>query len=83
MVKDPELRALRRDLRALLSAWRRTLKEDKAQGRRSSGSVAGVYYRGIADAMALCIQQLNSVMFSLSGGAPAHAGAPRFPRRRL
>jgi len=81
---NPELLALRRDLRALLAAWRRTLKEDRRQlGRERRLSYTRSYYRGIVDGTRLYIDQLNTVMYSLSGGAPAHAGAPRFPRRRL
>jgi hypothetical protein len=80
---NQDLLALRRDLRALLSAWRRTLKADKRIAAcHPQDSRSRSYLRGCADAQALCIQQLNTVMFSLSGGAPAHAGAPRFPRRR-
>jgi hypothetical protein len=91
-VKDPELRALRRDLRALLAAWRRTLAEDKRQLRRcrlSRRRFTGLpttrsYYRGIVDGTSLQIDQLKSVMFPLPHheGALPHGGAPSSLRGR-
>ena len=74
---NQDLLALRRDLRALLAAWRRTVRADrKVMAYCLPRSVSRAYYRGAADATALAIEQLSHVMYSPSEGAPAQHGAP-------
>jgi hypothetical protein len=81
MVRNPELLALRRQLRELLAAWRRTRDWDRDLLRYCHPGETAAYYRGCVDGTASCIRGLNLVMFPTLSGAPKRVGAPSFSRR--